>query len=128
MHPSPVFWSVRKILALTGVSLALYLLWVGPERFYYESFGTWIVSPAIYPRLLPSPWNGWLIQTLLHVPGACLLLQAIPVLLLLGALAAGIFSIRRDSRPLACLCLGSTALVFGVYHWLQPFGITLVAG
>ncbi len=127
MHSPPVFWSARKILALTGVSLALYLLWVGPERFYYESFATWIVSPAIYPRLLPAPWNGWLIQTLLHVPGACLLLMAIPVLLLLGALVAGVFSIRRDSRLLAWLCLGGTGLVFGVYHWLQPLGITLVA-
>jgi len=34
-------------------------------------------------------------------------------------------SIAKDSVLLACAAMGLTGLVFGVYHFLQPLGITL---
>lgn len=125
MKRSPAIVTAKSIVALTCFLVVFYLLWVGPERFYYESFGTWIVSPAIYPRLLPVPWSGWLLKILLHAPVTCLFLQAVPVLMLVGACAAGAISISKNSRLLACTSLGLTGIVFGVYHWLQPMGITL---
>ena len=125
MHHPPAIWTARRIVALTGIFVVLYLVWVGPERFCFESFGTLVVSPAIYPRLLPLPWSGWLLRVLLGVPWTGLVLQAVPVLMLLGALAAAMVSIAKDSALLACAALGLTGIVFGVYHFLQPFGMTL---
>ena len=125
MHHLPAIWTARRIVALTGILVVLYLAWVGPERVYYESFGTLIVSPVIYPRLLPTPWKGWLLRVLFGVPWTGLVLQAVPVLMLLGALAAAVVSIAKDSALLACAALGLTGIVFGAYHFLQPFGMTL---
>lgn len=125
MHHSSTIWTARRIVALTGILVALYLAWIGPERFYLESFGTWIVSPAIYTRLLPSPWKGWLLRVLVGTPWTGVFLQAVPVLMLVGALAAAMISIAKDSVLLACAAMGLTGLVFGVYHFLQPLGITL---
>ena len=125
MHNPPAIWTARRIVALTGVLVVLYLAWVGPERFYFESFGTLIVSPAIYPRLLPPPWQGWLLRVLVGAPWTGLILQAAPVLMLLGAMAAALVSVAKNSVLLACAALGLTSIVFGAYHFLQPFGITL---
>lgn len=125
MQRSPTIWTAKSIVALTCFLVVFYLLWVGPERFYYESFGTWIVSPAIYPRLLPAPWSGWLLSILLHAPLAGFFLQVVPVLMLAGACAVAAISIPKNSRLLACTSMGLTGIVFGVYHWLQPMGITL---
>ena len=49
------------VVAFTAMAILTYIFWKGPERFYYESFGTWIVSPGIYVRLLPVPLNEWLL-------------------------------------------------------------------
>lgn len=126
MKSSPEMWTAKSVIMITGSLLALYLIWVGPERFYIESFGTWIISPVIYPRLLPSPWKAMLIKVLVYAPWTSLILQAIPLLLLLGAATAAVVSILKDSLALACLAMGLTLLIFGVYHFLQPLGITLV--
>lgn len=126
MKYSPEIWTARSVMALTLSLLVLYLFWVGPERFYIESFGTWIISPVIYPRLLPSPWRTQLIKVLVYAPWTSFILQSIPVLLLLGATTAAVVSIVKDSLILACLAMGLTGLVFGVYHCLQPLGISLV--
>ncbi|MFZ4775659.1 MAG: hypothetical protein ACOYM3_09865 [Terrimicrobiaceae bacterium] len=126
MKCSPDIWTARSVTALTLSLLIFYLFRVGPERFYIESFGTWIISPVIYPRLLPSPWNAMLIKVLVYAPWTSFILQSIPVLLLLGATTAAVVSIVKDSLVLACLAMGLTGLVFGVYHCLQPLGITLV--
>jgi hypothetical protein len=125
MHHSPAIWSAQRIVVLTAILVVLYTLWIGPERFCYESFGTLIVSPAIYPRLLPIPWKGWLLNVLIGAPWTGLILQAIPVFMLLGAFGVAMVSLAKDSIILACAALGLTGLVFGVYHFLQPLGITL---
>lgn len=125
MNSHQATWTARRIVALTAVLVVGYMAWVGPQRFYFESFGTLIVSPAIYPRLLPSPWKGHLLKILVGTPWTGFILQAIPVLMLLGALAAALVAIAKDSALLACGAMGMTGIVFGVYHFLQPFGITL---
>lgn len=125
MNRNPASWNARRIVALTGILVVCYVVWIGPQRFYFESFGTWIISPVIYPRLLPAPWKGWLLRILVGTPWTGLVLQAIPVLMLLGAFAAALVAIAKDSAILACAALGLTGTVFGVYHFLQPLGITL---
>jgi len=125
MNRNPATWNARRIVALTAILVVCYMAWIGPQKFYFESFGTWIVSPAIYPRLLPAPWKGWLLGILVGTPWTGFILQAIPVLMLLGAFAAALIAIAKDSAILACAALGLTGIVFGVYHCLQPLGITL---
>lgn len=125
MNHSPAIWSARRIVALTAILVFLYMAWIGPERFCFESLGTLVVSPAIYPRLLPSPWKGWLLHMLVGAPWTGLILQAVPVFMLLGALGAATVALAKDSIILACAALGLTGIVFGVYHFLQPLGMTL---
>lgn len=125
MNKSGHFWTAKHTVAATCCLVAGYLVWIGPERFYIESYTTLIVSPAIYPRLLPAPWKGWLVSTLVYYPWTCLVLQAVPVLMLVAAFAAGVLSLLKNSLLLAGAFLGLTFVVFFVYHFLQPFGMTL---
>jgi hypothetical protein len=125
MHESRPVWTARCIVALTGVFVVLYLAWVGPERFWIESSGTWILSPAIYTTLLPSPWKEWLIRILVYAPWTGLVLLAVPVVLLLGAIGAAVVAVVKNSLLPACAAMGLTGLVFGVYHILQPLGFSL---
>lgn len=115
-----------RVIAFTAACVLAYLLWRGPERFYYESFGTLIVSPAIYTRILPAPLNQWLLRLLIDHSYLSYVLYAIPVGMLLLSVAAAIHAIRRNSVPLALAAFAFVAMVFGTYHWLQPLGISLV--
>ena len=115
-----------RIVAFMVVGLLAYLLWIGPERFYYESFGTWILSPVIYVRILPPPFNGVLLHALHDSPGLVYLLYALPIFFLVLATLAAFRSIHRHSVVSALGALALMTLVFGVYHYLQPLGITLI--
>jgi len=124
MTTQPKILTSVRIVAFTIAAIFVYLIWRGPERFCYESFGTLIVSPELYTRVLPSPVNHWLLSALIKAPVLSYVLYAFPVFMLLGALAAGVQSIRRDSIHYACACLLLAGTVFGVYHFLQPLGMT----
>ncbi len=126
MRPAVAPLTPWRVLAFTAACVLAYLLWRGPERFYYESFGTLIVSPAIYTRILPAPLNQWLLRLLIDHSSLAYVLYAIPVGMLLLAFAAGIHAVRRNSVPLALAAFVFVAVVFGTYHWLQPLGISLV--
>ena len=126
MKPQSAILSPVRILAFTAICVAVYLAWVGPERFYYEALGTWILSPLIYIRILPVPLSYWLLSALHHHHALSLVLYGAPVFLLVVALSAAIVSLHRRSLTSAFAALGLTALVFGTYHVLQPMGITLV--
>lgn len=125
MHDSRPIWTAKRIVALTGILVAIYLAWVGPERFWIESSGTWILSPSIYTTLLPPPWKGWLIWVLVYAPWFGLLLLAVPIVLLLGAMGMAVVAVGKNSLILACVAMGLTGLVFVVYHFLQPLGLSL---
>jgi hypothetical protein len=116
----------RRVVGLTLLSILVYVLWRGPERFCVESVGTWILSPSIYVRLLPEPLSHWLLAGIVKSSWVGPVLCVIPMLLLTTAAIAGFHSLRRNSLPYAFLSMGIVALVFSVYHYVQPMGITLV--
>jgi len=115
-----------RIVASMVIGIFVYLLWIGPEKFYYESFGTWIMSPLIYVRILPVPLNHVLLHALHDSPWLTYLLYAAPVLLMLIAFGVALTSIRKQSVASAFGALALMTLVLGVYHFLQPMGITLI--
>lgn len=125
MTTQPKIFTAMRIVTLTLLGVLVYLIWRGPERFYYESFGTFVISPVIYTRILPLPFNHWLLAALVKAPMLSYVLYAVPVLMLLGAIVAGIISVRRDSVLYACASLVLVATVFGVYHFLQPLGMSV---
>lgn len=114
------------IVALTALSVAIYVLLVGPEAFYYESLGTLMLSPIIYVRILPAPLNEYLLYALAANPTGSLLLCLVPVLLLLLSVIAAINALRKRSVRAAVLCFTLCAVVFCTYHWVRPMGMTYV--
>jgi hypothetical protein len=114
------------VVVFTAMAILTYILWQGPERFYYESFGTWIVSPGIYVRLLPSPLNEWLLRALRHIPLLASALHLAPVALLALSFALSLYSIWNKTILHAFISLALATAVFSAYHFLQPFGITLI--
>ncbi len=123
-------WNMRltppRVVAFTVVAVAIYVLWQGPERFYYEAFGTWIMSPGIYVRLLPFPFNAWLLAGMRAFPLLPTILCIAPVGMLSLSFAFALSSIWKKSLPHAFLSCGLATTVFSVYHYVQPFGITLI--
>jgi hypothetical protein len=126
MHPLGTGITPRRVVAFTATAILIYVFWQGPERFYYESFGTWIVSPGIYVRLLPSPWNEWLLTGLRHIPLLTSALHLAPVAMLALSCALAMYSIWNKTVVHALISLALAAAVFSVYHFIQPLGITLV--
>jgi len=123
---SAIFTPARVAALAVGLPI-VYVLLIGPERFYYESWGTWIVSPAIYTRISPPPLNGWLLHGFCRGPYLTFASYAAPVLLLFFAALLALLSIGKNSLLLAFASLVLVGSVFAVYHFLQPLGITYVA-
>jgi hypothetical protein len=114
------------VVAFTAMAILTYILWRGPERFCYESFGTLIVSPVIYVRLLPFPLNEWLLTALRHMPVLASALHVAPLAILALSFALSLYSIWNKTVVHAFISLGLVAAVFSAYHFLQPFGIELI--
>jgi hypothetical protein len=113
-----------RVCALTVALPIVYVLRVGPERFYYESWGTWIISPVIYTRISPAPFKDWLRLEFVQGPFATIFVYAVPVALLFLAAVLALVSIGRNSLSIAFVSLGLVLTVFVVYHFLQPLGIS----
>ncbi len=126
MHLWKTVITPRGVVAFTATAILTYVLWKGPERFYYESFGTWIVSPGIYVRLLPFPLNDWLLTGLRHVPLLASALHLAPLAMLTLSFALSLYAIWNKTVVHAWISLGLVAAVFSVYHFIQPLGITLI--
>jgi len=116
----------RWVLVFTLAGLGAYFLWYGVERFYFESWGTWIFFPSICVRMLPMPFHGWLLRLLVLHPLAGYFLMGLPVLMLVVAFISGMMAASRNCLRLALLTMSLGATVFGVYHALQPFGMSYV--
>lgn len=114
------------VVLFTLAFIAAYILLRGPERFCYESFGTWIISPVIYARILPDPLSSYLVTTLVRFPQISYIFYAVPVLMFVGAISAAGTAIFRRSLPMAATSLCLILTLFGVYHLLQPMGIQLI--
>ncbi len=116
----------QRVVAFTLIAIVMYVFLQGPERFYHEAFGTWIISPVIYVRLLPFPFNHWLLAGIRNFPPLSAILCIAPLLILSLSFAFAIYSIWQNSLVHAFLSLALAATVFSVYHCVQPFGITLI--
>lgn len=124
---SPGSVTARRVVIFTAALIVFYILCIGPERFAFESFGTWILSPLIYVRLLPEPLNHWLVTAMLRHPLIGHAFCVIPIAMLVAAFALAIHAVRRNSLSSAYVSLGLSATVFSVYHLIQPMGMTYVA-
>lgn len=127
MDASRPIWTPARIAAATVLVPFAYVLVIGPERFYYESWGTWLLSPVIYTRFSPEPLKGWLLHGFLHSPAFNLAILAIPVLMLFAAALLLLWAIHKDSRRPAIASLLLSSGVFAVYHVLQPLGVSYIA-
>ncbi|HEY5705095.1 MAG TPA: hypothetical protein VIS96_05935 [Terrimicrobiaceae bacterium] len=116
----------QQVVAFTVTAIVIYVLRQGPERFYYESFGTCLVSPAIYVRVLPYPFNQWLLAGMQNFPLLPTILCIVPAVILALSFAFAIYSIWQNSLLHAFISLVLVAAVFSVYHCVQPLGITLI--
>jgi len=119
-------WTIAPVLVV-GLTMLLvfgYVIIRGPVPFYYESLGTMLLAPVIYVRLLPAPYDHYLLMAFAANPLGCYLLCWVPVLLLVSALSCALYSLRRGSLPAALTSLSLCVVVFGTYHFLQPLGFT----
>ncbi len=123
--PKPILTPPR-VASFTFALPLLYVLLIGPERFYYESWGTWIMSPVIYTRISPYPLNEWLLREFVHGHAITWTSLAAPVLILFLAAVLALVSIGKNSIPAALSSVALVAIVFTVYHFLQPLGMTYV--
>ncbi len=123
----PGFVTPRRVVMFTGAAVTLYIFYIGPERFAFESFGTWILSPLIYVRLLPDPLNHWLVTAMLSHPLIGHAFCVVPIAMLVAALVLAVHAVRRNSLPSAYVSLALAVTVFSVYHLVQPMGITFIA-
>ncbi len=124
--PHALITPVRVVAAAFLLPIA-YVVIIGPERFYYESWGTWILSPVIYTRISPSPLKEWLLYGYCTSKPLTLISIALPVILFSLSAVAAFIAIHANSLRFAFLALFLTSGLFGVYHFLQPLGITFIA-
>ncbi len=123
----PGFVTARRVVFFTVALIVLYIVCIGPERFAFESFGTWMLSPLIYVRLLPGPLSHWLVTAMLHQPLIGHAFCIAPIAMLSAAAVLGVHAVKRNSLPSAYVSLALSATVFSVYHLVQPMGMTYVS-
>lgn len=116
----------RRLVGLTLLLVLLYVCWRGPERFWVESFGTWLLSPSIYVRILPQPLSNWLLTSLVRGSITGHLLYLAPIFLFVVAFLCAALSMWKNSLSPALVSLGIVTTIFVVYHFVQPLGISCV--
>ena len=127
MRAPKTFITPVRVVATAFLLPVVYVAIIGPERFYYESWGTWILSPVIYTRVSPSPLKEWLLYGYCTWKPLTVFSIALPVILFFLSTVAAFIAIHTNSLRFAFLALLLTTGVFGVYHFLQPLGITFIA-
>ena len=115
----------RLLVLAIPVLITAYVLAVGPTDFYYESFGTLLLSPVIYLRFLPASISHAAGRFLLDHSWAALVLCGIPVAMLLATASLGFLAYRKNSLLLSSVALLLALVVFTTYHFLQPLGFTV---
>jgi uncharacterized membrane protein len=126
MNLRKIMVTPQLVVASTVMAIGIYVLWRGPERFYYESLGTLIISPGIYVRVLPFPFNQWLLAGIQSFRPLPAILCIAPLAVLLLSFAFALYSIWKESLLHAFASFALAATVFSVYHWMQPLGISLI--
>lgn len=116
----------RLILLANAAAIAGYMWCQGFERFWWESYGTWLLSPIIAIRLLPHPLNEWLLRAANFKPLLGDLLCVVPVVMFLASIWLGIRACRSRSMPAAVASCVLMSTIFVVYHSVKHMGIHLV--
>jgi hypothetical protein len=109
---------------LAGIWLYI-VVWQGAERFFIESFSTWVISPVIYTRICPDAFRPSLLHALVHQPGLQDILCAVPVAMFLVASVLGVIAFRRRSFSVAVVACLMMSTIFVVYHSLKHMGMRL---
>ena len=117
----------QRVVSLGLFLPCFYVLMIGPERFYYESWGTWIMSPVIYTRISPYPLNLWLVRGFLTGNALTCAVLAAPIVILLVSAVLAWVAIAKNSIIFAFSSVALAVFVFTVYHFLQPLGISYVS-
>lgn len=120
-------WPARLIVFVTALFPIAYIIAVGIQKFLIESFGTWLLSPVIYQRILPAPLGHSILYLVVKFPILCDGLCAIPVLLLGVAGLLSISALCDGSVLKAGIAFWLVSGVFIIYHHLQPFGMSYYA-
>lgn len=117
-------WPAQFIVLLTVLFPCVYIITVGIQRFLIESWGTWLLSPIIYQRILPPPLGQGVLYLLVKFPVLCDGLCAIPVLILCLAAFLSLRAFFDGSILKAGLAFWLVSGVFVAYHHLQPMGLS----
>jgi hypothetical protein len=118
-------WARPLIYANMAGIWVYIVLWQGAQRFFIESFATWVISPIIYTRICPDSFRAPLIRALVQEPLLSDLLCAVPVVMFVASLGFGFFAFRRRSFPLAVVACFLMSTIFVVYHSLKHLGMRL---
>ncbi len=113
----------RLLLLANGLGLGIYVLCQGIERFWWESFGTWVISPIIYIRLCPPPFQYWMVDAVNAQPLLGNLLCGVPVVMASTSLVLGVLAYRRRSLPFAVASCVLMTTIFVVYHSVKHMGM-----
>ena len=116
----------RPLIYVNLAAIWLYIVvWQGAERFFIESFGTWVISPVIYTRICPDAFRPSLLYALVHQPYLGDVLCAVPVAMAIVASVLGFIAFRRRSFSFAVVACLLMSTIFVVYHSLKHIGIHL---
>ena len=114
----------RPLIYVNLAGIWLYIVvWQGAERFFVESFGTWVISPVIYTRICPDAFRPSLLQALVRQPYLSDVLCAVPVAMAIIASVLGIVAYRRRSFSFAVVACLLMSTIFVVYHSLKHLGM-----
>lgn len=116
----------RPLLLANVLAVTAYISWQGAQRFWWEAFGTWMMSPVIYARLCPEPLKHWFMHTSYFWPSANFLLCMVPVAMLLLSLGLGILAWHRNSARTAVVSCLLMTTVFAFYHSVKHMGMQFV--
>lgn len=115
------------IVLATVWGAAAYIFIIGIQRFIMESWGTLIISPGIYVRLLPEPLGQGLLYSLVKYPILNSFLCAVPLLFIGYAIILALWALWDGSVLKAGVSFWIVVTIFALYHNLQPFGLSYMA-
>ncbi len=115
------------IVLATVWGTAAYIFVIGIQRFIMESWGTLIISPGIYVRLLPEPLGQGLLYSLVKYPYLNTWLCAVPLLLIGYAIILSLSALWDGSVLKAGASFWIVVTILALYHNLQPFGLSFMA-
>ncbi|MFV0338321.1 MAG: hypothetical protein ACK5LK_08795 [Chthoniobacterales bacterium] len=118
---------VNLTILLGPLVAFVYVFSQGVDRFFTEAYGTLLLSPTIYLRILPESVSNVLLPFFASSNLLCLALCAVPMGMLVLAVWLSVFAFKNRSMPSALLSLFLIVLVFGVYHSVKHLGFSVVS-